>query len=346
MRYQGSPGFQAGGDRIGVLLVNTGTPDSLDIRDVRRYLAAFLGDPRVIEAPRLAWWIALHGWILRTRPRASAAKYRRIWMPEGSPLLVLSRRLRSALAQALGQREPTAFAAPVVVPMVEIAMLYSQPQVGEALRRLAQSGCRRILVLPLYPQYSGASTGPVHDQVMRELARWRRLPELRMVTDYHDDPGYIAALRSGIQAHWQQHGRPGHLLLSFHGIPQSYADRGDPYLQQCQRTAQLLTDALGLAQDAWTLSFQSRVGPTQWLQPYTFETVMQLPARGIRDLGVVCPGFAIDCLETLEEIGIENRQAFLQSGGEHFSYVPALNAGAEHARFLADLITRHCAGWT
>ncbi len=326
--------------RIGVLLVNTGTPDSLEIAEVRRYLAAFLGDPRVIEAPRLPWLLALHGYILRTRPRASAAKYRKIWTDEGSPLLVLSRRLQSALVQALATSPGTAAA-----PAVEIGMLYSQPSVPQALQRLAQAGCNRILVLPLYPQYSGTSTGAAHTQVLRELARWRWLPELRWINDYHADSGYIEALRARVQAHWELQGRPGHVLVSFHGIPRSYVDRGDPYERQCRETARLLAQALDLAADSWSLTFQSRVGVAVWLQPYTMETVSQMPARGIRDLGVICPGFALDCLETLEEIDMENHKVFLAAGGTRFSYVPALNISAEHVALLVDMINRHCQGW-
>ena len=341
MQFLSPPQAAAGADRIGVLLVNTGTPESLRVADVRRYLAAFLGDPRVIELPRLPWLAVLHGFILRTRPRASAAKYRRIWTPEGSPLLVLSRRLQAALSETLAG-SAGAFAS---APAVEIAMLYSQPSVPQALRRLAESGCRRILVLPLYPQYCGATTGAVHDQVTAELSRWRWLPELRFINDYHADRGYIEALRSRTLAQWEQHGRPAHLLLSFHGIPQSYVDRGDPYERQCRETARLLTEALGLAPGAWSLTFQSRVGAAQWLQPYTIETMAQLPARGIRDLGVMCPGFAVDCLETLEEIAMENQQVFVNAGGSRFCYVPALNADAEHTAMLANLIRRHCQGW-
>ena len=338
MRFLRPPAVTGRTDRIGVLLVNTGTPDSLAVRDVRRYLAAFLGDPRVIEAPRLVWQAVLQGWILRTRPRASARKYRKIWTPEGSPLLVLSRQLQAALGDELTR-------AGLSECSVEIAMLYSQPSVPQALQRLTQAGCGRILVLPLYPQYCGASTAAVYDQVQRTLSRWRRVPDLRLVADYHDDPLYIEALRSNLQRHWAQQGRPPHLLMSFHGIPQSYCDRGDPYADQCRTTARLLAQSLQLTDDQWTLSFQSRLGPTRWLQPYTLDTVGKLPARGIRELGVVCPGFAIDCLETLEEIQMENRDAFLEAGGTAFSYVPALNASADHTAFLAGLIGRQTQGW-
>jgi ferrochelatase len=340
MRYISSPDFRHdGAERIGVMLVNTGTPDSLSVRDVRRFLAAFLADPRVIDTPRALWWPILHGYILRTRPRASARKYRRIWTAAGSPLLTLSRELRESLAGTLAQRVLAPFS-------IELAMLYSQPSVSEALGRLRVTGAQRILVVPLFPQYCGASTGPVYDQVMAELSRWRWLPELRFIAEYHDDPGYIEALRSSVEQHWQTHGRTRHLLVSFHGIPERYFHQGDPYFCKCQKTARLLADELMLREDEWSVSFQSRVGPAKWLQPYTSEIVTQLPKRGVDQLTVVCPGFAIDCLETLEEIEIENQQLFLAAGGRRFSYVPALNARPEHARFLANLIAQHCQGWT
>jgi protoporphyrin/coproporphyrin ferrochelatase len=338
LRYISSPDFRQDAERIGILLVNTGTPESLELRDLRRYLAKFLSDPRVIELPRWLWLPILHGYLLRTRPRRSQAKYRKIWTPQGSPLLSLSRELRTQLGSALAQRALAPFS-------VELGMLYSTPSVADGLLKLQQAGAQRILVLPLFPQYSGAATGAVYDQVARELARWRWLPELRFVADYHDHPGFAAALRDSIQAHWQQHGRTGHLLLSFHGIPEAYFDKGDPYFFKCHRTARLLADELLLKEGEWSVSFQSRLGPSKWLQPYTFEQMTRLPARGVDDVTVVCPGFAVDCLETLEEIAIENRQRFMQSGGRKFEYVPALNASAGHVRFLTDLIGQHVQGW-
>jgi protoporphyrin/coproporphyrin ferrochelatase len=338
LRYISSPDFRQNAERIGILLVNTGTPDSLELHDIRRYLAKFLSDPRVIELPGWLWQPILHGYLLRTRPRSSQAKYRKIWMPEGSPLLCLSRELRTQLASALAQRALAPFS-------VELGMLYSSPSVADGLLRLQQAGAQRILVLPLFPQYCGATTGAVYDQVAAELNRWRWLPELRLVSDYHDHPGFTGALRDSIQAHWQQHGRTGHLLMSFHGIPEAYFDKGDPYFFKCHRTARLLADELLLKDGEWSVSFQSRLGPSKWLQPYTFDEVTRLPARGVDDLTIVCPGFPIDCLETLEEIAMENRQRFLQSGGRNFAYVPALNSSAGHVRFLADLICQHAQGW-
>ena len=340
MRYVSSPDFRHdGAERIGVLLANSGTPDSPSVRDVRRFLAAFLGDRRVVELPRALWLPFLHGVVLRTRPRRSARKYRRIWTAEGSPLSILSQQLKSALAGTLAQRVLAPFS-------LELGMLYASPSIPEALQRLRESGAQRILVVPLFPQYCGASTGPVYDQVTAELRRWRWLPELRFIAEYPDHPGYIEALRSSVEQHWQIHGRTRHLLVSFHGVPERYFHQGDPYYCKCQKTARLLADELMLKEDEWSVSFQSRVGPVKWLQPYTSDVVRQLAARGVQQLTVVCPGFALDCLETLEEIEMENRELYLKAGGRVFQYVPALNARPEHARFLADLIAQHCQGWT
>src|SRR5580700_633105 len=340
MRYASSPDTNPeGAERIGILLVNSGTPQAANASAVRAFLARFLADPRVVELPRILWLPLLYGVILPWRPRRIARKYRLIWTGGGSPLRDLSERLRAELASSLAQR--------MLAPLsVEVGMLYSAPDVRGALGRLRESGAQRILVLPLFPQYCGATTGAVYDQVARELARWRWLPELRFIADYHDHPAYAAALRDSILAHWQQHGRTGHLLMSFHGIPEAYFDKGDPYFFKCHRTARLLADELLLKDSEWSVSFQSRLGPSKWLQPYTFDEVTRLPARGVDDVTVVCPGFPVDCLETLDEINLENRHRFMQSGGRKFDYVPALNAGAGHVRFLADLICQHTQGWT
>jgi len=228
---------------------------------------------------------------------------------------------------------------------VEVGMLYSAPDVRGALGRLRESGAQRILVLPLFPQYCGATTGAVYDQVSAELRRWRWLPELRFIADYHEHPGYIDALRASVTEHWQAHGRTAHLLISFHGIPERYFHQGDPYFCRCQTTARLLADELLLRDGEWSVSFQSRFGPTDWLKPYTRTVLTGMPARGVREVTLVCPGFAVDCLETLEEIDIENRDAFMRAGGERYQYVPALNARASHAQCLADLIEQHCQGW-
>ncbi|MGQ0835314.1 MAG: ferrochelatase [Gammaproteobacteria bacterium] len=326
-------------ERIGVLLVNSGTPDSPAPRDVRRFLRGLLSDPRVVELPRVLWMPILHGIILPTRPRRIARKYREIWSSDGSPLLNLCTQLGAALGATLAQR--------VLAPLtVEIGMLYGNPTVPEALSRLRAAGAQRLLVVPLFPQYCGATTGAVYDQVGAELSHWRWLPELRFVAEYHDYPGYIDALRASIEHHWQKHGRTKRLLMSFHGIPAEYFKRGDPYFCKCQKTARLLADELMLGEDEWSVSFQSKFGPGRWLEPYTSSVLSELPGHGVDSVTVVCPGFAVDCLETLEEIQIENRARFLGAGGREFQYVPALNAGTEHARFLAELIAQHCQGWT
>jgi ferrochelatase len=325
-------------DRIGVLLVNSGTPDSPSTRDVRRFLAGLLGDPRVVELPRWLWWPILHGIILRTRPFRSARKYRKIWTAEGSPLLRHGEALRTQVERELGQR--------VLAPLsIEIAMLYARPSVESALRRMRDAGARRILVVPMFPQYSGVSTGAVFDQVTQVLRGWRWLPELRFVSGYHDHPAYLRALKDSVLAHWRTHGRTRHLVMAFHGIPQKYFDKGDPYYCFCQKTGRLLAEELGLPDGDWTVTFQSRFGPGRWLQPYTDEVIKSLPGRGIVEVTVVSPGFAADCLETLEELALEARQRFAEAGGARFEYVPALNSDDAHARMFADLIERHLSGW-
>jgi len=247
--------------------------------------------------------------------------------------------LRAELTSTLAQN--------MLAPLsIELGMLYSQPSVSEALGRLRESGAQRILVLPMFPQYCGATTGAVYDQVNAELRRWRWLPELRFVAEYHDDPGYIEALRASVAQHWETNGQTRHLLMSFHGIPERSFHQGDPYFCKCQKTARLLADELLLRDAQWSVSFQSRFGPAGWLRPYTSSVLAEMPGRGIREVTVVCPGFAVDCLETLEEIDMENREIFMRAGGQQYQYVPALNVRTEHARFLSELIARHCQGWT
>jgi len=325
-------------ERIGILLINSGTPAAPDARAVRAFLARFLADRRVVELPRLLWLPLLYGVILPWRPRKVARKYRQIWSASGSPLRDLTERLRAELAGVLAQR--------VLAPLaVEAGMLYSEPELAAALERLRSAGVGRILVLPLFPQYCGATSGAAYDAVSERLRGWRHLPQVHFVSDYHEHPGYLEALRASVSAHWQEHGRTGHLLMSFHGIPERSVHDGDPYFRQCHATARLLADELLLREGEWSVSFQSRFGPAAWLKPDTRAVLTAMPARGVREVTVVCPGFAVDCLETLEEVNIENRAAFLGAGGARFEYVPALNARVEHARALADLIAEHCQGW-
>jgi ferrochelatase len=332
-----SSATQAASAVNGVLLVNLGTPDAPTPAALRRYLAEFLADPRVVEAPRWLWRLVLHGIILRIRPRRSAHAYRQIWTEQGSPLLFNTQRLLQRVQTEVNStgNSKTLFA---------LGMRYGNPSIAAALAELRAAGVRRLLVLPLYPQYSGSTTGSTFDAVSGVLQDWRRVPALRFVDDYHDSPSYINAMAEQLRRYWQAHGKPQKLLLSFHGIPQRYVSKGDPYAQQCERTAKLLAEALQLKADAWQLVYQSRFGAEPWLQPYADKTLSALPAAGIKHVAVFCPGFAVDCLETLEEMAMGNKNRFLQAGGERFDYVPALNDSPEHARALADLIKHELSG--
>ena len=337
--YFGQADYRHGGPAAaGVVLVNLGTPTAPTPKAVRRYLAEFLSDPRIVERPRWLWKLILHGVILRVRPARSAALYQKIWTPQGSPLLTGTAALAEAVQAALKQQRP----GPIVV---RHAMRYGDPSVGSVLRELSQAGLRRLLVLPLFPQYSATTTASVLDAVGAELARWRWVPELRFVADYHADPRYIEALALGVEAYWQQHGRAQKLVLSFHGIPKRYVNAGDPYFCQCQATARSLRERLDLSEGDVVVSFQSRVGREPWLMPYTDHVLEAMPREGTTHVQVLCPGFAVDCLETLEEIAITNRERFLAAGGEQLEYIPALNAGASHVAALTELILRHGQGW-
>lgn len=339
MKYFGQPDFQHGEiPAVGVLLANLGTPDAPDTPSLRRYLREFLLDPRVIELPRLTWWLILHLFILTTRPRKSAELYRKIWWQEGSPLLVISYRQAAALEETL-RRE-------VGEPVhVAVGMRYGNPSIGSALRELAAKGCRRILVLPLYPQYAAATTGSTFDAVAGELRTWRWVPEVRFINHYHDDPAYIRALAQSIRDAWGEDGPAEKLLFSFHGIPKRYFLAGDPYYCQCQKLARLAAGELGLPEERWEVSFQSLFGKEEWIKPYTDKTIAGMARSGIRSLDVVCPGFSADCLETLEEIDGLNREIFLHNGGGIYRYVPALNDRPDHIQALAGLVLRNLQGW-
>lgn len=322
-------------ERVGILVANLGTPDSPAPADVRRFLAEFLWDPRVVEAPRWLWWLALNGVILRLRPRKSSHAYRQIWTEAGSPLLIHSR----AIAEALARRVESHGNA-----VVALGMTYGRPSIAQALRELKAKGARRMLILPLYPQYSGTTTASVFDAVTRELQHWRWVPEVRFVTNYAAEPQYIEAIAASIRDRWQTHGQ-AHLLFSFHGIPKRYLLSGDPYHCQCQSTARLVAQSLRLDRSEWSVSFQSQVGREEWLKPYTDALLTQYAQSGPKRLTVVCPGFATDCLETLEEIELRNRELFLSSGGDAYEYVPALNSSAPHIDLLETIVKKHCAGW-
>lgn len=323
-----------------VVLVNLGTPDAPTAPALRRYLAEFLADPRVVETPRWLWWLILHGVILRIRPARSARAYATVWTEQGSPLLFGSQ----ALADAVQARLDYTLGADA--PTVKLAMSYGNPNLAAVLEELRARGMRRLLVVPLYPQYSGSTTASVFDAVSRQLQRWRWIPELRFVTEYYREPGYVQALAASVREHWQAHGRSERLLLSFHGIPGRYLVNGDPYYCQCQVTARLLRETLGLGEQELHVSFQSRVGREPWLQPYTDQTLVAWARSGVRRVDVMCPGFAIDCLETLEEIAGQNAEAFVHAGGERLSYIPALNHRPDHVETIAQLIDRQLSGWS
>ncbi|HET8765459.1 MAG TPA: ferrochelatase [Rhodanobacter sp.] len=324
----------ATGVQTAVLLVNLGTPTAPTAAAVRPYLAEFLSDPRVIELPRWQWWPILHGIILRLRPARSAHAYARIWDAQGSPLRWHSEALAQALQAELGDEV-----------RVALAMRYGEPAVAQTIAGLTQGGVRRLLVLPLYPQYSATSIGSVIDAVADAMKALRWPPELRLVNGYHDDAGHIDALATSVERWWAANGRGDKLLISFHGIPQRYARAGDPYPEQCRATAQLLAQRLQLQPNQWTLSFQSRLGREPWLAPYTDATVRKLAADGVKKLDVACPGFAVDCLETLEEIGMQNRDFFLAAGGDALRYIPALNESPAQVASLAALLRRHLGDW-
>ncbi len=323
--------------RTAVLLVQLGTPDAPTAPAVRRYLAEFLSDPRVVEIPRVAWWPLLHGVILRTRPRRSAAKYAAIWTDRGSPLAVHTRVQAELLRGFLGEAGQAID--------VRWAMRYGEPSIAGALRALRDDGLERLLVLPMYPQYAASTTATVYDVVFRELAHWRNPPELRLVKHFHDFAPYVEALAEGIERTWRAEGRPERLLMSFHGLPRRALELGDPYHCECHVTARLLAERLGLAEDQWQLAFQSRFGRAAWLQPYTDATLAAWARQGVRRVDVVCPGFVADCLETLEEVAIEGRQTFLAAGGEAFRYLGCPNDSPAFIRALVELVGRHVGGW-
>lgn len=336
--YLGSPHFAHGQpERTGILLVNLGTPDAPTPSAVRRFLAEFLGDPRVVEAPRWLWLPILHGVILTIRPRRSAHAYQQVWTERGSPLMVFSRELADRLGAALSER---------LGPHTTVAlgMTYGNPSIASALQQLREHGATRIVVMPLYPQYSGTTTASVFDRVSSILQRWRWVPEVRFVMQYHDEPAYIDAIAQSVERHRQQNGRR-HLLFSFHGIPKSYLLAGDPYHCQCLKTARLVSERLKLEDSEWSVSFQSQVGRAEWLRPYTDELLIKYAREGRKEITVVCPGFAIDCLETLEEIELRNRETFLANGGTAYDYVPALNSSDAQVELLTDLVARHMQGW-
>ncbi len=333
------PIYQHGSSsRIGILLVNLGTPDAPTPRALRPYLKEFLSNSRVIEIPRWVWWLVLNGVILNTRPKKSAEKYALIWTPEGSPLKVHTERQTRLLLGFIGERIKP-------VPLVEYAMSIGNPSISKVLARMKQHRCERILVLPLYPQYAASSTAAALDTVFTQLRKMRNVPAIRTVKHYHDHPGYINALAQNVRDYWKKTGKPDKLVMSFHGVPRFTLDKGDPYHCECQKTGRLLAEALNLGTSQFQICFQSRFGKTEWLKPYTTEILEQLGKQNARRIDVVCPGFVSDCLETLEEIAIEGRTTFVQAGGQEFHYIPCLNERNDWIHVLADIALANLQGW-
>ena len=329
MNYIGNNKFDHDQPAVtGVLVVNLGTPDAPDRKSVRRYLKQFLSDPRVVEFPRWLWWLILNGIILNIRPSKSAEAYKQIWTEQGSPLLVISNAQVIGMNNILSGRFKNH-------TKVELGMSYGNPSISDGLNRLREGGVNKLVILPLYPQYSGSTVGSVFDAVTSCLRRWRWVPTIHFVSAYFDHTSYINALANKVRKQAQG----GHLVMSFHGVPERYVRDGDPYEEQCRKTAQLLARQLNLSKNQWSIVFQSRFGREEWIKPYCDEQLKALPAQGVKSVDVICPGFSADCLETLEEIDMQNRQLFLDSGGEQFNYITCLNDDEEHLKFLAELVS-------
>lgn len=341
-RYRPEPAHTHGQPtHSAVLLVNLGTPAAPTAAALRPYLRQFLSDPRVVEIPKPIWWLILNGIILNTRPKKSAAKYASIWMNEGSPLAVHTARQASLLAGYLGERQGEAGRN----LKVAWAMRYGEPSIGATLDKLHAEGVRRVLVLPMYPQYSASTTASVNDEVCRWLMSRRNQPEVRLLRNFHDDPGYIAALAASVREHWMREGRGERLVISFHGLPKRNLLLGDPYHCECHKTGRLLAEALELSPEQYTVTFQSRFGRAEWLQPYTQATLERLAREGVGKVDVICPGFVADCIETLEEIAMECRSAFVSAGGQALRYIPCLNERDDWIHALARLVEQQIGDW-
>lgn len=340
MKYQGNQNFShKQDDKIGILITNLGTPNSPTKTDLKKYLREFLSDPRVVEIPRLLWWMILNLFILNVRPRRSAKAYSTVWTERGSPLLFHTKdqadALRIKLKQTYGENI-----------VVDFAMRYGSPSVDSVIDKMLQQGVRKLLVLPLYPQYCASTTASTFDAVAASLAKKRLIPELRFINHYHDFPEYIQAVADKIRQHWAINGKADKLIFTYHGIPKRYLLNGDPYHCECYKTSRLLAENLGLNETEYLVSFQSRFGREEWLQPYTDKTLIVLPEQGVKSVQLVCPGFSADCLETIEEIDVENRDYFIKAGGDRYEYIKALNAETGHIDMMAKLLEQHLQGWT
>ena len=339
-RTQTEPPFNHGAlPRIGVLLINLGTPDAPTAPALRAYLREFLSDPRVVEIPRPVWWLILNLFVLTTRPKQSAARYAQVWMGEGSPLKVHTERQTTMLRGYLGER--------VKFPLaVDYAMRYGKPSIADKLQQFKAQNCDRILLLPLYPQYSASTTATAFDEAFACFAHMRNQPAIRTVRNFHDHSGYIDALAQNIRDYWMKNGRPERLVMSFHGVPRFTLDQGDPYHCECQKSGRLLAEALQLKPEQYHVTFQSRFGRAEWLKPYTAEVLTRLGKQKAGRVDVVCPGFVADCLETLEEIAIEGKTLFIQAGGREYHYIPCLNERDDWIQALTDIVLENLLGWT
>ncbi|WP_214000846.1 ferrochelatase [Arsukibacterium sp.] len=339
MAFINNPNYQhSTTDKIGVLLTNLGTPDEPTPKALKRYLKQFLSDPRVVEVPRLLWWFILNGVILQIRPRRSAKAYATVFTEQGSPLLFHTRAQADAIAREFANDGRTDV-------IVDFAMRYGNPSFSSVLDKMFAQGVRKILVLPLYPQYSASTSASTFDELANNFTQRRWLPDIRFISHYHDDNGYIAACAERIKQHWAEHGRADKLMFSYHGIPKRYLLNGDPYHCECYKSSRLIAEALGLAKDEYMTTFQSRFGREEWLKPYTDETLKALPGQGVKSVQVFCPGFAADCLETIEEIAEENHEYFIEAGGEKYQYISALNDRPAHISALYQLIKQNLQGW-
>jgi ferrochelatase len=338
MKYFGEKNYEHGSkDKTGVLITNLGTPDAPNAKSLKIYLNQFLSDPRVIEIPKIIWQIILKLIILQIRPRKSAANYKKIWTDKGSPLLDISQRQLEGVKQIISEKNLN----------VEFAlgMRYGNPSIEKALNDLKKKQVRRLLVLPLYPQYCAATTASTFDEVTNTLQKWRWIPELRFINQYFEEEKYIETLASSIEDFWGKNGKPQKIIFSYHGIPKRYLTNGDPYHCFCLKTTRLVKEKMKLSDDQIMTTFQSRFGREEWLQPYTSETLKELPGKGIKDIHIISPGFSADCLETLEELEEENREYFIDSGGEKYKYIPCLNDNKEHLDFISHLIIKNTHGW-
>jgi len=340
MPYKTEPPYSHGtGDKIGVLLINLGTPEAPTPQAVKPYLREFLSDPRVVEIPKFIWWLILNFIVLNVRPKKSAAKYASIWMPEGSPLKVHTERQTTLL---LGYLIEKTKGTPLVV---DFAMRYGNPSIPDVLAKLKSQNCHQILVVPLYPQYAASASATAMDVVFSELGKMRNVPAIRSIKHFHDDAGYIKATAQNIRDYWTLHGRPDKLVMSFHGVPRYTLDKGDPYHCECQKSGRLIAEELGLGTDQYCISFQSRFGKAEWIKPYTTATLQALGKQGIKRVDVVCPGFIADCLETLEEIAQEGREDFQHAGGGEYHYIPCLNQRSDWIQALTELVLVNLQGW-